>query len=40
MYPLHSKKFYVNDAVLQKGAALYAQFAYDYLAGKGEGADA
>ena len=40
VYPLHSKNFYVDDAVLQKGAALYAQFAYDYLTGKGEGGNA
>lgn len=40
VYPLHSKDFYVNDAVLHKGSALYAQFAYDYLHGKEDGADA
>jgi amidohydrolase len=29
--PLHSEKFLLNDAILTHGAALYAQFAYDYL---------
>lgn len=29
--PLHSEKFFLNDDILTRGAALYAQFAYDYL---------
>ncbi len=33
VYPLHSKEFCVNDDILYKGAALFAQFAYDYLKG-------
>lgn len=31
VYPLHSKDFRVNDEILDKGAALFAKFAYDYL---------
>lgn len=31
VYPNHSDKFFVDESVLHRGAALYAQFAYDYL---------
>ncbi len=31
VYPLHSKDFRVNDEILDRGAALFARFAYDYL---------
>lgn len=34
--PLHSDKFYLNDDILTHGAALYAQFAYDFLAHGGK----
>lgn len=34
VYPNHSDKFTVDESVLKRGAALYAQFAADYLAGK------
>ena len=30
-YPVHNEKFKSNDDRLVKGAALYAQFAADYL---------
>lgn len=33
VYPLHTKNFCVNDEILYKGSALFAQFAYDYLKG-------
>ncbi len=33
-FPHHNDKFAVDEAVLQRGAALYAQFAVDYLAEK------
>lgn len=36
--PLHTPTFCINDDVLDKGAALYARFAADYLCGKGEDA--
>lgn len=32
VYPNHSDKFRVDEDVLHKGSALYAQFAYDFLA--------
>lgn len=32
--PLHSCRFYLNDSYLHKGAALHAQFAYDFLTGE------
>ena len=31
VYPLHSDSFCVDEEILPKGAALYAQFAHDYL---------
>lgn len=31
VYPLHSDSFCVDEGILPKGAALYAQFAHDYL---------
>lgn len=31
VYPLHSKDFRVNDEILDRGSALFARFAYDYL---------
>lgn len=31
VYPNHSDKFTVDESVLHRGSALYAQFAYDYL---------
>ena len=31
VYPLHSERFCVDETILPKGAALYAQFAHDYL---------
>ena len=36
IYPNHSDKFFVDESVLHRGAALYAQFAYDYLKEKSE----
>ena len=35
IYPLHNGKFRVNEKILKKGAAFYAQFAADYLEKKG-----
>ena len=34
-YPLHNGKFKINESILKRGAALYAQFAADYLEKKG-----
>lgn len=34
-YPLHSNQFYLDDSTLYMGSGLYAQFALDYLEGKG-----
>lgn len=34
--PLHSCRFYLDDSYLHKGAALHAQFAFDFLAGEGK----
>ena len=31
VHPVHNEKFKINEAILQKGAAQYAQFAADYL---------
>ena len=31
VHPVHNEKFKINGAILQKGAAQYAQFAADYL---------
>ncbi len=31
VYPLHSKDFCVNDEIMDRGAALFARFAHDYL---------
>lgn len=33
VYPVHSVHFRVDEKLLPRGAALYAQFAYDYLEG-------
>jgi amidohydrolase len=33
IYPNHNDKYDVDESVLHKGAALYAQFAWDFLAG-------
>lgn len=30
-YPNHSDKFMVDESILQRGAAIYAQFAFDFL---------
>ena len=35
IYPLHNGKFRVNEKILKKGAAFYAQFAADYLESTG-----
>lgn len=35
IYPVHSVHFRVDENLLPRGAALYAQFAYDYLERKG-----
>lgn len=35
VYPLHNGKFKVNEEILKKGAAFYAQFTADYLEKKG-----
>lgn len=31
VYPLHSRNFYINDDMLDRGSALFAQFACDFL---------
>lgn len=31
VHPVHNEKFKINEGILQKGAAQYAQFAADYL---------
>ncbi len=31
VYPLHSKDFYINDDMLDRGSALFARFACDFL---------
>ena len=31
LYPLHSKDFHINDDMLDRGAALFAEFATDFL---------
>ena len=31
IYPVHNEKFCINESLLQRGSALYAQFAADYL---------
>lgn len=36
VYPNHSDRFRVDESILHRGAALYAQFAYDFLAATGE----
>ena len=33
-FPLHTKDFCVNDDILDKGSALFAQFATDFLKGE------
>lgn len=35
-WPLHSKNFCPDDSILWHGAALHAQFALDFLSGKGK----
>lgn len=36
IYPNHSDKFRVDEVILHRGAALYAQFAHDFLADGGD----
>ena len=37
IYPNHNDKYDVDESTLQRGSALYAQFAVDFLAEKAEG---
>lgn len=36
IYPIHSDRFRVDEVILHRGAALYAQFAHDFLADGGD----
>ncbi|HWP51748.1 MAG TPA: amidohydrolase [Clostridia bacterium] len=40
VYPNHSDKFTVDESILHRGAALYAQFAVDYLESTAKGGNA
>ena len=37
VYPVHNEKFWINEEILHRGAAEYAQFAADYLEKKAGG---
>ena len=37
IYPVHNDRFKINEEILHKGAAQYAQFAFDYLEKTAEG---
>ena len=34
IYAVHNQKFCINESLLHRGSAMYAQFAADYLAKK------